>query len=98
MNVKKLPPDMGKTSDLLDITTPIELLEASIAISVHPACEVFQIISWPLPPAIWYELVKRRWMLIASPISLIPEIDPPQPPGLGSAGFRARTLTGASSA
>jgi hypothetical protein len=60
MNVKKLTPDMGETSDFLDIATPIELLEASIAISVHTACEVFQMISWPLSSSVRRELIKRR--------------------------------------
>ena len=76
MNVEKLAPDMGKAGDFLDPTTTIKILEPGIAVGMQPACKVFKMISRLAASAIRCELVESGWMMIATPIPLIPEIDP----------------------
>jgi hypothetical protein len=48
-------------------------------------------ISWPLASSVRRELVERGWMMIASPIPFVSQIDP-QPAGLGLAGSRRQYL------
>ena len=75
-HVDELAADMRQACDFLDGAAAVQIVEAGIAVRVHPTPERCQMIGGMLSLAVGGELVPRRRWIVACPWPLVADIGP----------------------
>lgn len=83
----ELAANMGHAGDFVDHAAPVEVLEARVAVGVHPALEACEVPRRMDTLPVGREPVERRRWRRASPLPLIAHVGPqPGRPGLAGSG------------